>query len=172
VIQLDLDVRDIRQRRARGDQPCNGGAINDGCVGKNKVIRCLGLNRVCGTGLLRPRTKLAIRAAGTEGKNDLVISPVSFSLSRSDNDRLMTVRLLRTRTHTLLDAEQLKVRWRTLYATEAPPHFSHDLLMRAVAYRLQERAIGGLRLATRRIFQRQPPLRARGDHLRSYGAEA
>jgi hypothetical protein len=68
VIQLDLDVRDIRQRRARGDQPCNGGAVNDGCVGKNKVIRCLGLNRVCGTGLLRPRPKLAVWAAGTEGK--------------------------------------------------------------------------------------------------------
>jgi Protein of unknown function (DUF2924) len=38
-----------------------------------------------------------------------------------------------------LDVEQLKVRWRTLYQTEAPTRFSRELLMRAVAYRLQER---------------------------------
>jgi hypothetical protein len=43
VIQLDLDVRDNRQRRARGGQPRNAGAVNDGGVGKDKVIRCLGL---------------------------------------------------------------------------------------------------------------------------------
>ena len=53
-----------------------------------------------------------------------------------------------------LDLEQLKARWRTLYQTEAPTRFSRDLLMRAVAYRLQERALGGLKPATRRLFQR------------------
>jgi hypothetical protein len=53
-----------------------------------------------------------------------------------------------------LDVEQLKTRWRTLYQTEAPTRFSHELLMRAVAYRLQERALGGLKPATRRLFQR------------------
>jgi Protein of unknown function (DUF2924) len=44
-----------------------------------------------------------------------------------------------------LDVEQLKARWRTLYQTEAPTRFSRELLMRAVAYRLQERALGGLK---------------------------
>jgi hypothetical protein len=53
-----------------------------------------------------------------------------------------------------IDVEQLKTRWRTLYETEAPARFSRDLLMRAVAYRLQERALGGLKPATRRLFQR------------------
>jgi hypothetical protein len=53
-----------------------------------------------------------------------------------------------------LDVEQLKGRWRTLYQTEAPTRFSRDLLMRAVAYRLQERALGGLKPATLRLFQR------------------
>ena len=52
-----------------------------------------------------------------------------------------------------LDIEQLKVRWRTLYQTEPPSRFSRDLLLRAVAYRMQERALGGLRPATRRLFQ-------------------
>ena len=54
----------------------------------------------------------------------------------------------------LLDVEQLKARWRTLYGSEAPSRFSRDLFIRAVAYRLQERALGGLNSATRRLFQR------------------
>jgi hypothetical protein len=53
-----------------------------------------------------------------------------------------------------LDVEQLKGRWRTLYQTEAPARFSRDLLIGAVAYRMQERALGGLKPATRRLFQR------------------
>jgi hypothetical protein len=52
-----------------------------------------------------------------------------------------------------LDVEQLKGCWRTLYGTEAPARFSRDLLVQAVAYRLQERALGGLKPATRRLFQ-------------------
>jgi len=53
-----------------------------------------------------------------------------------------------------LDVAQLRARWRTLYASEAPPRMSHDLLLRAVAYRLQERVLGGVRPTTRRLFQR------------------
>jgi hypothetical protein len=53
-----------------------------------------------------------------------------------------------------LDVEQLRARWRTLYQTEAPSRFSRDLLIGAVAYRLQERALGGLKPTTRRLFQR------------------
>jgi len=53
-----------------------------------------------------------------------------------------------------LGVEQLKGRWRTLYGTEAPARFSRDLLIGAVAYRMQERALGGIKPATRRLFQR------------------
>jgi DUF2924 family protein len=53
-----------------------------------------------------------------------------------------------------LDVAQLKARWKVLYETEAPPRFSRDLLMRAVAYRMQERVLGGLKPATRRLFER------------------
>jgi hypothetical protein len=42
-----------------------------------------------------------------------------------------------------LDIEQLRARWRTLYKTEAPSRFSRDLLMGAVAYRLQGRRFAG-----------------------------
>jgi DUF2924 family protein len=44
----------------------------------------------------------------------------------------------------------LKSCWRVLYGTEPPPRVSRDLLTRAVAYRIQEKALGGLRPSTRR----------------------
>ena len=53
-----------------------------------------------------------------------------------------------------LDVEQLRARWKILYETQAPTRFSLALLMRAVAYRMQERVLGGLKPATRRLFER------------------
>ena len=52
------------------------------------------------------------------------------------------------------DVTRLKTRWRSLYGGEAPARFSRDLLMRAVAYRMQERAMGGLKPSIRRLFER------------------
>jgi len=46
---------------------------------------------------------------------------------------------------TELDLGELRQRWRTLYKTDASPHLSRELLLRAVAYRMQEVALGGLR---------------------------
>jgi len=53
-----------------------------------------------------------------------------------------------------LDLDALKAHWRALYRSEPPPRMRRALLMRAVAYRLQEEALGGLRPATRRLLQR------------------
>jgi hypothetical protein len=39
---------------------------------------------------------------------------------------------------------ELRQQWRILYKTEASLHLSRDLLVRAVAYRMQEVALGGL----------------------------
>jgi Protein of unknown function (DUF2924) len=53
-----------------------------------------------------------------------------------------------------LNLGELRQQWRGLYKAAAPAHFSRELLMRAVAYRLQELAFGGLRLeAQRRLRQ-------------------
>ncbi len=46
----------------------------------------------------------------------------------------------------------LKGRWRALYGTEPPSRISRDLLMRALAYRIQEQALGGLKPSTRRLL--------------------
>ncbi len=53
-----------------------------------------------------------------------------------------------------LDLNQLRTRWKLLYEIEAPPHLSRDLLRRAVAYRIQENVLGGLKPATRRLLER------------------
>jgi Protein of unknown function (DUF2924) len=44
-----------------------------------------------------------------------------------------------------LELTELRQQWRALYKCEASPHLSRELLLRAVAYRLQEVALGGLR---------------------------
>jgi hypothetical protein len=49
-----------------------------------------------------------------------------------------------------LDIGQLRQQWRGLYKTQAPANLSHELLLRAVAYRMQEVALGGLRPARQR----------------------
>jgi hypothetical protein len=44
-----------------------------------------------------------------------------------------------------LDIHGLREEWRRLYKDGASPHLSRELLIRAVAYRMQEVALGGLR---------------------------
>jgi hypothetical protein len=49
-----------------------------------------------------------------------------------------------------LDLGELRQEWRALYKAEASPHLSRELLVRAVAYRMQEIALGGLGPARQR----------------------
>jgi hypothetical protein len=65
-----------------------------------------------------------------------------------------------------LDIRELREEWRILYKTDASPHLSRELLIRAVAYRMQEIALGGLRPEP----QRQ--LRQIAMELRQTGAAA
>jgi len=53
-----------------------------------------------------------------------------------------------------LDSAALKQRWRTLYSTQAPARIGRALLLQAVAYRLQEKVLGGLKASTRRLLKR------------------
>jgi Protein of unknown function (DUF2924) len=45
-----------------------------------------------------------------------------------------------------------KERWRALYGTAAPRRISRDLMIRALAYRIQEKVLGGLKPSTRRLL--------------------
>jgi hypothetical protein len=57
------------------------------------------------------------------------------------------------RLHALNSAE-LRARWQTLFGAEPPPKLRSSLLLQGIAYRLQERAFGGLKPATVRWLER------------------
>ncbi|HBK79174.1 MAG TPA: DUF2924 domain-containing protein [Nitrospinae bacterium] len=49
-----------------------------------------------------------------------------------------------------MPTHKLREHWRKIYRTEPPRRIPRDLLMRAVAYQIQERALGGLDQKTKR----------------------
>jgi hypothetical protein len=53
-----------------------------------------------------------------------------------------------------LDHEALLAKWRIVYGTEPPYRIRNNFLIRAIAYRLQEQALGGLKPATRRHLEK------------------
>jgi len=53
-----------------------------------------------------------------------------------------------------LDTPALKERWQALFGKDPPHHASRGFLIRAVAYRMQENALGGLKPQTRRLLVR------------------
>ena len=63
-----------------------------------------------------------------------------------------------------LNIGELRQQWRGLYKTQAPPNLSRELLLRSVAYRMQEVALGGLRPS------RQRQLRQIAQELKQTGA--
>jgi hypothetical protein len=65
-----------------------------------------------------------------------------------------------------LDIRELREEWRVLYKTDVSPYLSRELLIRAVAYRMQELTLGGLRPE----LQRQ--LRQIAHQLKQPGATA
>ena len=60
----------------------------------------------------------------------------------------------------------LKQQWLALYGSEPPRHVSRELLTRAVAYRIQEQARGGLKPSTRRLLVRLGNDARRGQPLK------
>jgi Protein of unknown function (DUF2924) len=50
--------------------------------------------------------------------------------------------------------DELKERWRNLYGTEPPSKIHRSLLIPAIAYRMQENALGALKPSTRRYLMR------------------
>jgi hypothetical protein len=71
-----------------------------------------------------------------------------------------------------LDHAALKMRWRALRGGDPPKRLSRPLLIRALAYAMQEQAFGGLNPTMRRRLQRLgAELQTRG-HIASVGARA
>jgi len=53
-----------------------------------------------------------------------------------------------------LGSEELDQTWRDLFGSERPRRVCGNLLIKALGYRLQEKAIGGLKPSTRRLLER------------------
>ena len=53
-----------------------------------------------------------------------------------------------------LGHEQLDQAWRDLFESDRPRRVCGDLLIKALGYRLQEKASGGLKTSTRRLLER------------------
>jgi hypothetical protein len=53
-----------------------------------------------------------------------------------------------------LTIEELRSLWRTTFRSAPPANFTKDLLGRAIAYRIQEKAYGGLDKTTLRLLER------------------
>lgn len=62
------------------------------------------------------------------------------------------------------EIRELRIEWRKLYRVEPPRRLSRDLILRAIAYRLQEGMHGGLGLATTRRLD------ALAEELKTKGA--
>ena len=67
-----------------------------------------------------------------------------------------------------MDYDALRAEWRRLYRTQAPKRVARDLLMLGVAWKIQERAYGGLGAATkRRLANLAKTMEQDGDLARS-----
>jgi len=53
-----------------------------------------------------------------------------------------------------LDRRALMEKWRTLYGTDPPCGVRNNFLMRSIAHRIQEKALGGLKPAIRRFLKK------------------
>jgi hypothetical protein len=53
-----------------------------------------------------------------------------------------------------LTPDELREQWQTLFGAEPPPKLRSSLMVQGIAYRLQEKALGGLKLATLRLLER------------------
>jgi len=49
-----------------------------------------------------------------------------------------------------LGPDELEAQWKALYGTDPPDRLRRPLMIQALAYRIQEQALGGLKPATRR----------------------
>ena len=81
--------------------------------------------------------------AGSQSRDDVLASPPASDHAPGSD---VADRLARLET---LDLSAMRHEWRRLYRAE-PPRLSRDLMTRALAYRIQEIAFGGLSKATLR----------------------
>jgi hypothetical protein len=61
-----------------------------------------------------------------------------------------------------LDVPALKQKWAAFFGDDPSPNLGRTLLIRAIAYRLQEKALAGLKPSTQRVLDRAADNRSKG----------
>ena len=89
-------------------------------------------------------TARRLPCAGSQSPHDVLASSSLARDCATGSDAADRLARLET-----LDLSAMRQEWRRLYRAE-PPRLSRDLMMRAIAYRIQEIAFGGLSKATLR----------------------
>jgi Protein of unknown function (DUF2924) len=89
-----------------------------------------------------PETEVQLEPAESHRNDQSKANENTLSASRSELSHGIAAL-------TDLSAQQLRDEWRRLYR-DKPPRMSRDLLVRAIAYRMQELAFGGISKATHR----------------------
>ena len=92
---------------------------------------------------------LAIHDAPARQKSGEPSSPIGQAANRRNAVSKEALSRLPT-----LDIAELRQQWRGFYKTQAPHNLSRELLVRAVAHRMQELAVGSLRPEPRRQLLR------------------
>ena len=64
-----------------------------------------------------------------------------------------------------LERQALMEQWRSVYGTEPPTRTRDNFLIRAIAYRMQELAFGGVKPATRKFLERTAENAAAGQEM-------
>lgn len=78
--------------------------------------------------------------------------------STGNNDRTIDLGALQS-----LDLQELRSRWVTAYGAEPLPRLSRELLIRGIAYRLQERARGGVTKKVLRMLEQVASGKGKSD---------
>ncbi len=72
-----------------------------------------------------------------------------------------------------LEAPALKQKWRALFGTDPSPRLGRSFMVRAIAYRIQERGLGGLKPSAERLLERVCASREGAlEHIPKRGARA
>jgi len=96
-------------------------------------------------GAATPEVSMKASRTGTKGKNAASIGP-NDDATQQPSDHVLTRKVGALHG---LTAQQLRDEWRRLYRGQ-PPRLSRDLLIRSLAYRMQELTHGGLSRSTQR----------------------
>src|SRR5438045_9186845 len=108
----------------------------------------------------------ARHSVGEDGSRPVVPdqrSPIGCTMTRSEEIGAALAGLERASRHRLAE------HWAEYFGATPPPRTSRSLMIRAVAYKMQERALGGLSAATRRLLAGQEPLAVRRRRTLSPG---